>query len=113
MDRLTTDNPYDNVSALLNFAIARDRRAVLTNVGGEENIDLCEYVSREARELGCPMTPDDVMDGCCSECDCPLAVLNSTAIQAAELRARLMMIEDILGDTYDLDHLRELIEAEK
>lgn len=113
MDRLTTDNPQDNLSTLLNFVFAKDRRAVLTNVGGEDNIDLCEYVSREARELGCPMTAEDVMDGCCSECDCPLAVLNTTAIQAAELRARLMMIEDILGDTYDLDHLRDLLKAER
>ena len=26
---------------------------------------------------------------------------------------RLAAIEDILGDTYDLDHLRELVEADK
>lgn len=33
--------------------------------------------------------------------------------QAAEQRSRLKMIEDILGDDYDLDHLRELVEAER
>ena len=33
--------------------------------------------------------------------------------QAAEQRSRLKMIEDILGDDYDLDHLRELMTAER
>ena len=46
------------------------------------------------------------------ECDCVFGVLNAVAIQAAELRARLMMIEDILGENYNLEHLRELVKAE-
>lgn len=31
----------------------------------------------------------------------------------AQIYDRLAAIEDILGDTYDLDHLREIVEAEK
>lgn len=30
-----------------------------------------------------------------------------------ELAARLASIENILGDTYDLDHLRDLVEADR
>lgn len=113
MDRLTTDNPRDNLSALLNFAFAKDRAVHLTFGNDEYNIPLDEYIAHEARERGCPRTTTEVMEGGCSECDCPIAILNVVAIQAAELRARLMMIEDILGDTYDLDHLRRLMEANK
>ena len=113
MDRLTTDTPETNLQTLLNYAFAKDQRVVLAYADGEDNIDLCEYISREAsHRFGCNMTKDDVMDGGCGECDCPLTVLNITAVQAAELRGRLKMIEDILGDTYDLDHLRELLAAD-
>lgn len=113
MDRLTTDNPNDNLSTLLNFAYAKDHRVVLSFADDKNDHDLCEYVANFALRNGCIFTPEEVMDGACSECDCHIAVMNNTAIQAAELRARLMMIEDILGDTYDLDHLRELMEAER
>lgn len=114
MDRLTTDNPRDNISALLNFAYAKDRRVVLRYANDKDEVDLCEYIAEESRWKGCDIGMQAVMDGeCGSECDCVFTVLNLTAIQAAELRARLMMIEDILGDTYDLDHLLELMAAER
>ena len=113
MDRLTTDNPNDNLSTLLNFAYAKDHRVVLSFADDKKDHDLCEYVALNALRNGCIFTPEEVMDGACSECDCSMAVLYNTATQAAELRARLKMIEDILGDTYDLDHLRELVEADR
>lgn len=113
MDRLTTDNPETNLQALLNYAYAKDKAVHLAFGNGEDNIPLHEYIAHEAGERGCPKTGKEVMDGGCLECDCPIAILNAVAIQAAELRGRLKMIEDILGDTYDLDHLRELMEAER
>lgn len=113
MDRLTTDNPETNLQALLNYAYAKDKSVHLAFGNGEDNIPLDEYIAHEACKHGCPQTPGLVMEGGCMECDCPIAILNAAAIQAAELRGRLKMIEDILGDTYDLDHLRELMEAEK
>ena len=114
MDRLTTDKPSDNLSALLNFAYAKDRRVVLSHANGKDEVELCEYIAEESRWKGCGLGRQAVEDGDCgTECDCVFTVLNLAAIQAAELRGRLMMIEDILGDTYDLDHLRELIEAER
>lgn len=113
MDRLTTDNRETNLQTLLNYAYAKDRAVHLAYGNGEDNIPLDEYIAHEASKLGCPRTTTEVMEGGCMECDCPIAILNAIAIQAAELRARLMMIEDILGDTYNLDHLRELIEADR
>lgn len=113
MDRLTTDNRENNLQTLLNYAYAKDLAVYLVFGNDEDNILLDKYIAHEAREHGCPTTESTVRAGGCMECDCPIAILNAVSIQAAELRARLMMIEDILGDTYDLDHLRELMEAEK
>lgn len=113
MDRLTTDTPETNLQALLNFAYAKDQRVVLAYADDKNDHDLCEYVANFALRNGCIFTPEEVMDGACSECDCHIAVMKNTAIQAAELRGRLKRIEDILGDTYDLDHLRELMEADQ
>jgi len=42
-----------------------------------------------------------------------VALLHTAAIQATEMRHRLMSIEDILGDEYDLDRLRELAQADR
>lgn len=114
MDRLTTDNPETNLQALLNYAYAKDKSVHLLFGNDEDNVPLDEYIAHEARERGCPRTAMEVMyGGACMECDCPIAILNAVATQAAELRGRLKMIEDILGDTYDLDHLRELVKAER
>lgn len=113
MDRLTTDNPETNLQALLNYAYAKDKAVHLAFGNGEDNIPLDEYIAHEASERGCPKTTTEVIEGGCMECDCPIAILNAVSIQAAELRGRLKMIEDILGDTYDLDHLRELVKAER
>lgn len=113
MDRLTTDNPKTNLQTLLNYAYAKDKAVHLAFGNEEDDIPLDEYIAHEARERGCPRTTTEVMEGGCMECDCPIAILNAVAIQAAELRGRLKMIEDILGDTYNLDHLRELMEADQ
>ena len=113
MDRLTTDNRETNLQTLLNYAYAKDHAVYLVFGNDEDNIPLDEYIAHEACEHGCNQTAKSVMEGGCMECDCPIAILNAVSIQAAELRARLMMIEDILGDTYDLDRLRELMTADR
>ena len=110
MKRMTTDNPQLNIERLLNTARAENNQAVLHL--GDEIITLAEYVDKCAKERGCDITQESVMDGDnCVECDCPVAILNILGIQAAENNARLKMIEKILGNDYDLDRLRELIEA--
>lgn len=112
MKRMTTDNPQLNIERLLNTARAENNQAVLHL--GDEVITLAEYVAKCAKETGCDVTLESVMDGdnCC-ECDCPVAILNILGIQAAENNARLKMIEKILGNDYDLDRLRELVQADR
>ena len=112
MKRMTTDNPQLNIERLLNTARAENNQAVLHL--GDEVITLAEYVSKYAKETGCDVTPESVMDGDnCIECDCPVAILNVLGIQAAENNARLKIIEKILGDDYDLNRLKELVEADR
>lgn len=92
--RLTTDSPNGNCETMMNYAYAKDNRVILRYGDGEEDIDLCEYIAKEAKEIGCNLSSDDVMEGACIECDCPLAILYVVATQAAELRGRLKEIED-------------------
>lgn len=94
MKRLTTDTPNSCVETMLNYAFDKNNRVILRYGNGEENIDLCDYIAKEAEEKGCKLTPEQVMDGSCMECDCPLAILYYVATQAAELRARLKRYED-------------------
>lgn len=98
--RLTTDEPKNNTETMLNYAYAKDEKAFLRYGNGEENIDLCEYISQQANEKGCDYSVDDVMEGACMECDCELAILYTVAVQAAELRGRLKLYEDA-GITLD------------
>ena len=95
MERLTTDSPKTNFSAMMNFAYAKNGETYLSYADGEKDVNLAEYIATVAREHGCSeITNTDVLDGACLECDCPIAVLNVAAIQAAELRARLEQYED-------------------
>lgn len=112
MKRMTTDNPQLNIERLLNMARAENNQAVLHL--GDEVVTLTEYVVKYAKEMGCDVTPESVMDGDnCTECDCPVAILNLLGIQAAENNARLKNIEKILGNDYDLDRLREMVNADQ
>lgn len=122
MKRMTTDDvrndasggPIGNMARMLNYAYAEDGCVKLLYAGGTEEANLCECVAQYAKQYtDCAIYPCDVQDGACLECDCPVAILNIVAIQAAELRARLMMIEDILGEDYDLEQLRELVKTER
>lgn len=92
--RLTTDKPTNNTQTMLNYAYAKDGRVILRYGNGEEDIDLCDYIALEAADKCCRPTADEVMDGACMECDCPLAILYVVSIQAAELRERLKEYED-------------------
>lgn len=112
MKRITTDNPQTSTEAMLNMARAENGEVMLGF--GDEVVTLAEYVSKYAKETGCDVTQESVMDGDnCVECDCPVAILNILGIQAAENNARLKMIEKILGNDYDLDRLKELVEADR
>lgn len=112
MERLTKKNPETNLERLLNFAIAEDKQVVLDY--GFEKKPLVQVVAEKAKSMDCDATEQAVMyEGQCMECDCAVALMNMLGIQAAELHARLSLIEDILGNVYDLDRLRELVEADR
>lgn len=104
-ERLTTDNPNNNTETMLNFAYAKDKQVYLRYGDGEEDINLCEYISRLAADKSCHPTPAEVLAGECMECDCELAILYWVAVQAAELRGRLAKYED-LGSVEELARLK-------
>lgn len=96
MNRLTADNPCGNFDTMMNFSYAKDNRVVLRFGLGQENIDLCDYVAKASKNE-CTLTPEEVMEGACFECDngyCNLGIIYTVATQAAELRARLKEYED-------------------
>lgn len=94
--RLTTDKPINSVEASLNFAVAKNGTTVLRAAGGEEDINLCEYLFEEAKKHGynCVSSADDILQGDCLACDCIINVLYIAAVQAAELHGRLKELED-------------------
>lgn len=95
--RLTTNEPEDNVETMLNYARCKDKEVFIYDEQGNE-VKLTEYIAKHAQEE-CEVTAEDIMEGCCFECmDCPLGILNTVAIQAAELRHRLSELEDKLEE---------------
>lgn len=96
MQRMTTDTPQTNMETLMNFAYAKDKEVHLTYGDGMEDVTLADYIVDHAKsDFECAVNREDVINGdSCWECDCPLAVLNAVATQAAELRAKLKKYED-------------------
>ncbi len=96
MQRMTTDTPQTNIETLLNFAYGKDKEVHLTYGDGMEDVTLADYIVDHAKsDFECAVNREDVINGdSCWECDCPLAVLNAVATQAAELRSKLKKYED-------------------
>ena len=95
--RMTNDNPQENYDLVLNYAFANDRKVLLRYANDQENIDLCDYIAFHAKGT-CGMSAQDVLDGACFECDdfsCSLGRAYISAVQAAELREKLKMYEDL------------------
>ena len=97
--RLTMDNPKGDYDRLMNYAYAKDNRAYLSYAGGKYDVDLCEYVSDLAKAKGYDFSPEFIMeDGLLDNCDDDFAILYYCAVQAAELRERLKLYEDMLEE---------------
>lgn len=92
--RLTTNEPQSNVEKMLNYARCKNKEVFIYDEQGND-VKLTEYIAKHAQEE-CEVTAEDIiMEGCCFWCmDCPLGILNTLAIQAAELRHRLAEFED-------------------
>ena len=95
--RLTMDNPLGNFDALMNFAYAKGGQVLLRYANNQENMDLCDYIAFHTKGT-CNLSAQEVLDGACFECDdfyCPLGRAYFASVQAAELRERLKMYEDL------------------
>lgn len=95
--RLTTDNPLGNFDALMNYAYAKEGNVLIRYANNQENMDLCDYIAHHAK-CDCAINAQEVLDGACFECDdfyCPLGRAYFASVQAAELRERLKMYEDL------------------
>lgn len=125
MKRLTTDDS-NSILYGLNLFFVKDGEVWIKGGGPEPDYQDCtlvdyigrvaethhlDIVSRDAEHLGDEMY--DCLQYGTDELEGVVALLHTAAIQAAEMRGRLADIEDILGDTYDIDRLRELVEAER
>lgn len=125
MKRLTTD---DSKSILcgLNLFFAKDGEVWIRGGGPEPDYQDCtlvdyivraaethhlNIVSRDVENLGDEMY--DCLQYGTEELEGVVALLHAAAVQAAEMRGRLAPIEDILGDSYDLDRLQELVETDR
>ena len=123
MKRLTT-NDTNHILALLNMFYAEDNEVMVRGGGPEPDYadtTLVELIRRianthnltiaaeDAESLGDEMY-DAMFDGV-DTVEGGVGLLHAAAVQAAEMRGRLEMIEDILGGDYNLDRLRELVEA--
>ena len=95
-NRLTTDKPSGNYGMLLNYSYVKDGNVLLRYANSQKNVDLCDYISFQADD--CYISPRDVLDGACLECDdfyCPIGRAYIASVQAAELRERLKLYEDL------------------
>lgn len=123
MKRLTTDDT-ESIFQGLNLFFAKDGEVWIRGGGPEPDYPDCTLVdyigrvaethhldifSRDAEHLGDEMY--DCLQYGTEELEGVVALLHAAAVQAAEIRGRLADIENILGDSYDLDRLRDLVEA--
>lgn len=125
MDRMTTDNEK---SMWYSFNLFYDKDGEIWVRGGGaepnyEDVTLVQWIRRAAKEhdlnieaknaedLGDEMY-DALQDGS-ETVEGIVALLHAAAVQATEMRYRLKLIEDIMGDVYDLEKIRMLVEAER
>ena len=125
MKRLTSDDTK-SIFYSLNLFFAKDNEVWIRGGGPEPDYQDCTLVNwigrvadkhnleihaRDAVNLGDEMY-DCLQDGI-DTIEGIVALLHAAAVQAATMKIRLKEIEDILGDDYDLDRLKELVEADR
>lgn len=125
MKRLTSDDTK-SIFYSLNLFFAKDNEVWIRGGGPEPDYQDCTLVNwigrvadkhnleihaRDAVNL------DDEMYDCLQDgidtIEGIVALLHAAAVQAATMKIRLKEIENILGDDYDLDRLKELVEADR
>lgn len=121
--RMTSDDP-EYIASHLNIFFTQDGEGYVRS-GGEDNqdIEVMDWIREAAENIDAEIWSKDD-DGLCDELydnlqygveyrEGVIAYLYLAVLQAIEMRGRLKDIEDILGDEYDLDRLRELVQADR
>lgn len=124
MKRLTTDD-VNSIFFGLNLFFVKDNEVWIRGGGPDPDYQDCtltDWINRAAAAQGIELDADDAESLGDIMCDCLqygadategiLALLHAAAVQAAEMRSRLVSIENILGDKYTLDHVRNLIQVD-
>ena len=121
--RMTSDDP-ECIVRHFNIFFAENGKGYVRS-GGADNQDIEEmtWIREAAKNIRAELCSEDD-EGLCDELydnlqygvECSegvIAYLYLAVLQAIEMRGRLKDIEDILGDEYDLDRLRELVQADR
>lgn len=121
--RMTSDDP-ECIVRHLNIFFAENGKGYVRS-GGADNQDIEEmiWIREAAKNIGAELCSEDD-EGLCDELydnlqygiEIPegvIAYLYLAVQQAIEMRGRLKKVENILDDTYDLDRLRELVQADR
>lgn len=125
MKRLTTDDE-NSIMFHMNTFFAKNGE-VWVRGGGPypyfKDVTLVEWIRSAAQKHGLYFTAnepeyladeihDALQDGD-ETVEGIIALMHEAAVQAAEMRGRLKLIEDILCEDYELNRLRELVEADR
>lgn len=121
--RMTSDDP-ECIVRHFNIFFAENGKGYVRS-GGADNQDIEEmtWIREAAKNIGAELCSEDD-EGLCDELydnlqygveyrEGVIAYLYLAVLQALEMRGRLKDVEDILGDEYDLDRLRELVQADR
>ena len=121
--RMTSDDPK-YIASHLNIFFTQDGEGYVRS-GGTDNqdIEMMDWIQAAAKNIGAELCSkggeglcDELYDNLQYGVECSegvIAYLYLAVLQAMEMRGRLKDIEDILGDEYDLDRLRELVQADR
>lgn len=121
--RMTSDDPK-YIASHLNIFFTQDGEGYVRS-GGTDNqdIEVMDWIREAAENIDAEIWSKDD-DGLCDELydnlqygveyrEGVIAYLYLAVLQAMEMRGRLKDIEDILGNVYDLDSLRKLVQADR
>lgn len=121
--RMTSDDPK-YIASHLNIFFTQDGEGYVRSGGtDDQDIEVMAWIREAAENIDAEIWSKDD-DGLCDELydnlqygveyrEGVIAYLYLAVLQAMEMRGRLKDIEDILGDEYDLDRLRKLVQADR
>lgn len=100
MNRLTTDNPQNNLEVTMNMVYGKDGWQYIRH--GEEGIPTVDFCMMLCKERGCQMpdyenmtdeAKDEMLCDCAFE-NCPVATVYAALTGFGHVRGRLKMYED-------------------